>query len=279
MAFEEAVFTLVFSFAVFGLWQIWERAGSVGTSFCEDKRNLLADAICLRASDWMLFFVLVCVVMLTSIEVSKFLQNVFGKESPNAIFVYAICFQCLILLGIAIFKKLSVNFRFGFKLNAGILFRTVKYFFSLLLIVMGIGFLMNFLIFQLTGTFPEKQDIIGFFNKAENPYIIGIAVFSFLVLAPIAEELLFRCILYRSLKGLFLQSINVNYSRVFAAGVSSILFALSHGNVFAIAPLFAFALILTTLYERTGSIIATMFCHSGFNLFNVIFIVLVNEYI
>ena len=83
------------------------------------------------------------------------------------------------------------------------------------------------------------------------------------------EDLLFRCILYRSLMGLLCKVFFVARAKELSAVVSAIIFAVAHDNTFACIPLFVIGLLLTSLYERTNSIVAPMICHGLFNLFNI----------
>jgi len=84
--------------------------------------------------------------------------------------------------------------------------------------------------------------------------------------APLAEELLFRGILYVSIK-------QAGYPRLAWWGVA-LLFGLSHGHLPTLLPLSFFGLALAWLYERTGSLLAPLVAHAGFNAVNFIRVVL-----
>ena len=86
-----------------------------------------------------------------------------------------------------------------------------------------------------------------------------------LLFAPVFEELVFRGILYPSLKRF--------YSRKVAIWVSSILFAVIHWNNMTFVPLTVFAVVLCLLYETTGTILAPMFAHACFNAANFFYVV------
>ena len=77
------------------------------------------------------------------------------------------------------------------------------------------------------------------------------------LLAPLGEELVFRGVLYRFVR-------EAGYPRLALWGTSA-LFAAIHVNAVAFAPLFALALVLTVLYERTGNLLAPIIAHSIFN--------------
>jgi membrane protease YdiL (CAAX protease family) len=80
------------------------------------------------------------------------------------------------------------------------------------------------------------------------------------VLAPVAEEFVFRGILYPFIKQL-------GYHRLAWLGVSFV-FALIHLNGAIFLPLFALALALTWLYEKTDNLLAPITAHALFNAVN-----------
>lgn len=90
------------------------------------------------------------------------------------------------------------------------------------------------------------------------------------VLAPVAEEFIFRGVLFPFVKQL-------GWPRLAWVGVS-LLFALTHGDVAIFVPLFVLALALTWLYEKTGSLLAPIAVHSLFNSANLVLLVLVNHF-
>jgi len=78
-----------------------------------------------------------------------------------------------------------------------------------------------------------------------------------IVLAPVAEEFIFRGVLYPFVKQL-------GFPRLAWFGVSA-LFALIHFDAARFVPLFWLALALTWLYEQTDSLLAPIAAHSLFN--------------
>ena len=89
----------------------------------------------------------------------------------------------------------------------------------------------------------------------------AIAIF----VAPPAEELFFRGLLYPTLKQLGLPRL--------AFWGTAILFGLAHLNLMALIPLIFVAIMLTLLYEETDNLLAPIIAHSFFNTAN--FVVLV----
>jgi len=81
-----------------------------------------------------------------------------------------------------------------------------------------------------------------------------------IVLAPFAEEILFRGILYTAIKRAGFQNL--------AVWATSLLFALIHFNVGIFLPLLVLAVILAYLYEYTGNLLASIVAHATFNAIN-----------
>ncbi len=231
------------------------------------------EPIVLNGVDFSLFISLVCFVMLFCSEFGKFCKNEFSDNEPLAIFIYAIGYQLVAITCICGFKKFAfAKFKFGFSFNFDIFKKSLKCFLKVLISASILAAIINLIAFLFTGELPEKQDVIEIFKNARDEWSIALAMFSFVILAPIFEELFFRAILYRSFTGTLEKAISAKYSREISAVTVSLLFAFSHGNAFAFIPLFVVALFFTSLYERTGSIIAPMICHSLFNLFNALII-------
>lgn len=80
------------------------------------------------------------------------------------------------------------------------------------------------------------------------------------LLAPVAEEMLFRGILYPAIK-------QTGYPRLALWG-TSLLFAGIHMNAVTFVPLAVLALVLTLLYERTNNLLAPIMAHVLFNALN-----------
>jgi uncharacterized protein len=81
------------------------------------------------------------------------------------------------------------------------------------------------------------------------------------LLIPVAEELLFRGVLYPSLKRPF--------GRRSALWISAVLFGAAHFNLMTFLPLTLLGLVLAWLYDRTGNLLAPIVAHSVFNLANL----------
>lgn len=88
---------------------------------------------------------------------------------------------------------------------------------------------------------------------------IYLGVFT-IVIAPLAEEFIFRGVLFPFIK-------NLGWPRLAWFGVSA-LFALIHVNAATFVPLFVFALALTWLYQKTDNLLAPITAHALFNAVN-----------
>jgi membrane protease YdiL (CAAX protease family) len=112
------------------------------------------------------------------------------------------------------------------------------------------------------GWVPEDQRAIDLLANSDSVWLRGYMVFFAIVLAPAAEEFIFRGILFPFVKQL-------GWPRFAWFGVSG-LFALIHLNAPAFFPLFVLALVLTWLYEWTDCLLASIVAHSLFNAANLV---------
>ena len=109
---------------------------------------------------------------------------------------------------------------------------------------------------------PEEQSSVHALRVAVSLWkrlALGAAA---IFLAPLAEEMLFRGILYPAIK-------QAGFPRVALWG-TALLFALVHVNLVTFVPLAVLALILTALYERTNNLLAPIAAHAMFNALNFV---------
>jgi membrane protease YdiL (CAAX protease family) len=97
-----------------------------------------------------------------------------------------------------------------------------------------------------------------------DPWLV---VLSIVILAPIAEEVFFRGVVFNA----WLRE----GGRKWAFIGSSILFAVIHISVVALLPIFLLGLALAWIYERTGNLLAPMAMHATVNGISVAFALLV----
>jgi membrane protease YdiL (CAAX protease family) len=108
---------------------------------------------------------------------------------------------------------------------------------------------------------PKPQEAVQLFANAGSMVSMVYLTFFAVVLAPVAEEFCFRGILYPFIK-------QAGYPKLAWIGVS-FMFALIHGSLPIVLPLFVFALAQTWLYETTDCLLAPMVTHALFNLTNL----------
>ena len=116
------------------------------------------------------------------------------------------------------------------------------------------------------GAADDTQPIVTYFLQhpgwRERAAIISMAV----VVAPIAEELLFR--------GYFYGVLRRYAGRIPAIAISSILFAAMHLYLPSMLGLALLAVILCLLYERTGSLWANILVHATFNAISIVMLLI-----
>lgn len=109
---------------------------------------------------------------------------------------------------------------------------------------------------------PEPETAVTVLTSAKAWWLrVYLGVFT-VAIAPVAEEFIFRGLLYPFLK-------QAGWPRTAWFGVS-FLFALIHWDAAAFVPLFLLALVLTWLYEKTDSLLAPITAHALFNAVNLI---------
>lgn len=129
-----------------------------------------------------------------------------------------------------------------------------------------------FIVSQLARHFLEAQDVgirlqvpVEALKQDASLTPRLLVFFGAVVLAPPAEEILFRGLLYPAIK-------DAGYPRLALWG-TSVLFGCIHFNLMAALPLAVFALILALLYEATDNLLAPIAAHTFFNLVNFVYLV------
>lgn len=106
------------------------------------------------------------------------------------------------------------------------------------------------------------QEAVKMLQDAHSPESRVAQVFFAVMLAPVAEEMLFRGILYPAIKQFKLPRV--------ALFSTAILFAAAHENPPIFLPLMVLGLALALLYEKTGNLLAPITAHAVFNGINII---------
>ena len=165
-------------------------------------------------------------------------------------------------------------------------------------LVVGVGALaVNFVVFPLsvfvleglgystdrTVQEPLMRGIQGWVG--ESPEIaIPVTIFVVVLFAPAVEEVIFRGAVYGGLRKLVALlfgrlgkdsgRIGGSLSFIFAALISSALFALLHLELVLLPALFALAIALCVIYQRTDSLLPCFVAHASFNSYAVLIIIL-----
>ena len=107
---------------------------------------------------------------------------------------------------------------------------------------------------------PEEQRAVQVLRTAASWGQRGILGGITILLAPVAEEVFFRGILYAAVR-------QAGFPRLALWGTAA-LFGLIHFNLLTFLPLMALALVLALLYDRTNNLLAPIAAHSLFNAMN-----------
>jgi len=118
------------------------------------------------------------------------------------------------------------------------------------------------LLLEKMGWPPEDQRAVDLIVNSKSWWLRGYLAIFAVVLAPVAEEFIFRGVLFPFVKQL-------GWPKLAWLGVS-FLFALIHVNAPTLVPLFVLALVFTWLYQKTDCLLAPIAAHSLFNAANLV---------
>lgn len=120
----------------------------------------------------------------------------------------------------------------------------------------------SMLVMKSFGFEPSEQlALVALRNSGSAAQLIVMGLVT-IVLAPVAEEILFRGVLYPVAK-------QYGFRRAALWG-TSVLFAAIHFNLAAFVPLMLLALLLVWLYEKTDNLLAPITAHVAFNAINFV---------
>ena len=175
-----------------------------------------------------------------------------------------VCLQCsMVALVFLLLRKTKSHWRAAFGPIGRPAFQLwlgpVLFGMGFVLPAFGLHYISQTVLAQL-GHEPVVQEAVQMVMATEHPVEVGLQVVSVVIMAPIAEELLFRGILYNTIK-------HTGYP-IAGMIISAALFALVHGSLALMLPLFVMGFALAWVYEKSGSIIAPMMMHATFNAIN-----------
>lgn len=107
----------------------------------------------------------------------------------------------------------------------------------------------------------EPQEAVLIFTSGQSPVALALLAFFAVIVAPIAEEVIFRGCIYRFLKSKL---------RPHAAMlISAVVFGFIHGNLMAFVPLTFVGFLLAYEYEKERNLLVPIFYHGIFNFFTL----------
>lgn len=226
-------------------------------------------------NEWVLLFIgaqFICfsIAMLTANALHHFHIRGFQHDEDFGIILCAtLGFQGATWLLIPIFLRLNgVRFREMFGLDPGNFFRAPAMAVAVVVVALGLEFIYGFAL-QKIGWQPKPQSAVELLNNAPLwPTGIYLAFFA-VVLAPVAEEFIFRGVLFSFVK-------NLGFPKLAWIGMS-LLFAAIHNDTAIFIPLFALALMLTWLYVKTENLLAPILAHALFNAINLVILIHQNQ--
>ena len=136
------------------------------------------------------------------------------------------------------------------------------------LIIIAVALASSFLwrvVLKILGIDAPQQELIDHFVRADSPGPLLALSFVAIILAPVAEEIVFRAGLFRYLLG--------RVPRWIALVLPAVIFAALHDNLASFFPLVVLGVFFALAYERTGRLIVPIVAHALFNL-NTILVVL-----
>ena len=187
-------------------------------------------------------------------------------ESFGIIVVGTLCLQGAAWPLIWIFlRQHGLGWRAAFGFRGPALLRALLLAIGFITVILPVVLLLQFLsvhTLEMLGLPAENQAPVKLLAAAESTWSTAyLGVFA-IVIAPVAEEFIFRGMLFPFIKQL-------GYTTLAWCGVS-FLFALIPTNLPTFVPLFVLALALTWLYERTDNLLAPITAHALFNTVNYI---------
>lgn len=129
-------------------------------------------------------------------------------------------------------------------------------------------------LYELIWLFFERQDVgaaaEGLAATVDGPLDLVAFVAMTVIAAPIAEEIVYRGLLFRGIRdmeaGHHRRAVSV------AVVASSLLFAVSHFQFVQFPGLFVFGVVAALVFQRTGRLATAVWAHIGFNLTTVVFL-------
>jgi len=211
-----------------------------------------------------LFFSIFCISILLffSILSSFFLK---GLKAEEQIFTGGVL-TFLVETGIVFFAFLRYPEYFKKIFSRFLLFFTGLKYYLIVIPLLLIAGSMTYSIFSKFHIKVETQKIISFYLKTNSIKLLFFLFFLSCFVAPFTEEIIFRGLLYKSLRK--------ETSFIIAVVLNSLIFALFHNTLFTLAGIFILGCILSILFEKKNSIWPSVGLHFFNNFFTNIFLII-----
>ena len=128
-------------------------------------------------------------------------------------------------------------------------------------VIIFMGVALNFFASFTMAFIPFPDSLTEMYDVSYSYIGTGSLLIEFIavvIIAPITEEIIFRALMYKTVKK--------TAPAWFAAIFSSVIFGIAHLNPISFVYTSLLGLMLIYLYEKTGSVTAPMLLHIGFNL-------------
>jgi membrane protease YdiL (CAAX protease family) len=191
-----------------------------------------------------------------------------GNATDSQLLLFAVgsFFQIITLVLVHIFlQQHRIRWGDAFGFNEPRLGRTLFLGTLVAVLLLPVGLSLTELsarMIRLLGSEPAIQQPVQVMRKATSALQLIVHGFSAIIVAPVVEEIIFRGVLYPTVKK--------TYSPKVALWGVSLFFAMWHQNLTVVLPLTVLAIILTFLYETTRNLVAPIVAHSLFNAANFV---------
>jgi len=103
----------------------------------------------------------------------------------------------------------------------------------------------------------QVQDTVKLLQNSNDPVLLALMTAAAVIVAPVCEEVIFRGYMY---------PLASRFAGRWAGGLfSAVIFGCAHGSLASLLPLIIFGLVLVVIYQKTGSLWATIAVHFCFN--------------
>lgn len=185
----------------------------------------------------------------------------------------SLCIHGAILIGTSIFlwwHRFGWSETFGFSAHS--MPRAILLGVAAAVIFLPVGITLQNISVQLLSRvhIPNlPQTAVVEFDKADSWISVAYLIFFATILAPVAEEILFRGIIYAAVK-------QFGFPRLALWG-SAFFFAAIHGNAPIFVPLLVLGLALAWLYDKTDNLLTSIIAHSVFNGLELVMMFYINH--